>query len=85
VKNIHPLRYAHPSSLQRTGKHASFLRISRAVHPAVFDQPGENCFFNNLPGGRSAAKKTVDRKLGFMLDIRIRLTEQEGGTGNGED
>jgi hypothetical protein len=33
----------------------------------------------------AGAKKTVDRKLGFMLDIRIRLTEQEGGTGDGED
>jgi len=26
----------------------SFLRISRALHLDVFDQPGENHFFSNL-------------------------------------
>jgi hypothetical protein len=34
--------------LRRTAKYASFLLISRALHPDVFDQPGENYFFNNL-------------------------------------
>jgi hypothetical protein len=48
LKNTHLLRYAHPSSLQRTGKYASFLRISRALHLDIFDQPGENYFLNNL-------------------------------------
>jgi hypothetical protein len=38
--------------------YASFLRLSRALHPGVFEQPAENYFFNNLPdyfaaGGRS--------------------------------
>jgi len=28
--------------------YASFLRISRALHLDVFEQPEENCFFNNL-------------------------------------
>jgi hypothetical protein len=28
--------------------YASFLRISRALHPDVFEQPEENHFFNNL-------------------------------------
>jgi hypothetical protein len=48
LKNTHLLRYAHPSSLRRTGKYDSFLRISRALHPDVFDQPGKDYFFNNL-------------------------------------
>jgi hypothetical protein len=38
-KNTRLLRCAHPSSLQRTRKYASFLGISRALHPDVFDQP----------------------------------------------
>jgi len=57
LKNTHLLRYVHPSSLQRTGKYASFLRISRALHLDVFEQPGEATFFNNLlVPGRVAAQ-----------------------------
>jgi hypothetical protein len=48
LKNTHLLRYAHPSSLRRTGKYASFLRISRALRLDVFDQPEKNYFINNL-------------------------------------
>ena len=48
LKNTHLLRYTHPSSLQRTRMYASFLRISRALHLVVFEQPAENYFFNNL-------------------------------------
>jgi hypothetical protein len=48
LKNTHLLRYAHPSSLRRTEKYASFLGMSRALHLDVFDQPGENHFFNKL-------------------------------------
>jgi len=48
LKNTHLLRYAHPSSLRRTNQYASFLRMSRALHLDVFDQPGKNCFFNKL-------------------------------------
>jgi hypothetical protein len=42
LKNTHLLRYAHPSSLQRTHMYASFLKISRALHLDVFEQPEEN-------------------------------------------
>jgi hypothetical protein len=65
LKNTHLLRYAHPSSLpgcarpsQRTRKYASFLRISRALHLDVFEQPDKNCFFNNLlePGNIKSGK-----------------------------
>jgi len=45
LKNTHLLRCAHPSSLRRTVTYASFLRISRALHPDVFDQPGEKLLF----------------------------------------
>jgi len=48
LKNTHLLRYAHPSSLRRTEKYASFLRISRALHLDIFDQPGKNYFFKKL-------------------------------------
>jgi hypothetical protein len=47
-KNTHLLRYAHPSSLQRIGRYASFLRISHALHLDVFEQPAKIYFFNNL-------------------------------------
>jgi hypothetical protein len=53
LKNTHPLRYTlilrHCSVLIL---YASFLRISRALHLAVFEQPEENSFFNNLPVGQ---------------------------------
>jgi hypothetical protein len=48
LKNTHLLRYAHPSSLQRTCLYPSFLRISRGVHLDVFEQPAEKIFLNNL-------------------------------------
>jgi len=48
LKNGHLLRFPHPSSLQRTAKYASLLRISRALHLAPFEQPGEDDFFNSL-------------------------------------
>jgi len=48
LKNTHLLRYAHPSSLQRTRMYASFLRISRALHLDVFEQPAKNYFLNSL-------------------------------------
>jgi hypothetical protein len=39
LKNTHLPRCAHPSSLRRTVKYASFLMISRALQLNVFDQP----------------------------------------------
>jgi len=48
LKNTHLPRCANPSSLRRTGKYASFLMISRALHLNVFEQPVKKDFFNNL-------------------------------------
>jgi hypothetical protein len=45
LKKGHLLRFPHPSSLQRTGKYASLLRISGALHLALFEQPGKDDFF----------------------------------------
>jgi len=39
LKNAHLRRSPHPSSLQRTFKYASLLRISGALHLGIFDQP----------------------------------------------
>jgi hypothetical protein len=46
LKNGHLLRFPHPSSLRRTTKYASFLRISGALHLVLFEQPGEDYFFS---------------------------------------
>jgi hypothetical protein len=57
LKNTYLLRCARPSSLRRTRKYDSFLRISRALHLNVFDQPVKKYFFNNLvviTGGEAA-------------------------------
>jgi hypothetical protein len=48
LKNGHLLRFPHPSSLRRTAKYASLLRISGALHLALFEQPGEDDFFGSL-------------------------------------
>lgn len=48
LKTTHLLRCAHPTSLRRTVKYASFLIISCALHPDVFDQPGRKLLFQQL-------------------------------------
>jgi hypothetical protein len=42
-----PLR-AGPSSLRRTAKYASLLRILGALHPGIFEQPAIHGFFSKL-------------------------------------
>jgi len=48
LKNGHLLRFPHPSSLRRTAKYTSLLRISGALHLALFEQPGKDDFFSSL-------------------------------------
>jgi hypothetical protein len=48
LKNTHLLRFPHPSSLRRTSRYASFLRISGALHLGIFEQPAKIEFFSNL-------------------------------------
>ena len=38
----------HPSSLRRTAKYASLLRVSGALYLALFEQPGKDDFFSSL-------------------------------------
>jgi hypothetical protein len=45
LKNAHLLRFSHPSSLRRTAKYASLLRISRALHLGIFNQPEKKSLF----------------------------------------
>jgi hypothetical protein len=39
LKNANLLRSPHPSSLRRTCKYASLLRISGALHLGIFEHP----------------------------------------------
>jgi len=50
LKNAHLLRFAHPSSLRRTGLYPSFLGISQALHLGMLSQPVDIGFFNTLRG-----------------------------------
>ena len=67
LKNAHLLRFPHPSSLRRTFKYVSFLRISGALHLGIFEQPVKNDFYRKLLvliGGRRDATEDqgVDRE-----------------------
>ena len=71
LKNTHLLRYAHSSSLQRTCMYALFLRISRALHLDVFEQPGKSYFFNNLLKSRSVpANPRIIEKGGLWVVMK---------------
>jgi hypothetical protein len=48
LKNAHLRRFPHSSSLQRTCKYASLLRISGALHLGIFEHPGKNHFSSKL-------------------------------------
>jgi len=50
LKNAHLRCYPHPSSLRRTSKYASLLRISGALHLGIFEQSEKNDFFSKLLG-----------------------------------
>ena len=48
LKNAHLRRCPHPSSLRRTTKYVSLLRISGALHLGIFEQPMKIDFFSML-------------------------------------
>jgi hypothetical protein len=54
LKNAHLLRFPHSSSLRRTSKYASLLRISEALHLGIFEHPGEKHFFQQPVNGNSS-------------------------------
>jgi methyltransferase (TIGR00027 family) len=47
LKNAHLQRFPYLSSLRRTAKYASFVRISGALHLALFEQPVEKHFLTS--------------------------------------
>jgi len=47
LKDGHLRRFPHPSSLRRSAKYASFLRISDALHLSIFEQPEKDDFFGS--------------------------------------
>jgi hypothetical protein len=62
LKNAHLLRFPHPSSLQRTFKYASLLRISGALHLGIFEHRAKNHFFTKKP--HSAACRQAGKAHG---------------------
>jgi hypothetical protein len=48
LKNGHLRRFPHPSALRSTAKYASLLRISGALHLALFEQPAKDDFSSSL-------------------------------------
>jgi hypothetical protein len=44
LKNAHLLRFPHSSSLRRTTKYVSLLKISEALHLDIFEQPEKMIF-----------------------------------------
>jgi hypothetical protein len=69
LKNAHLRRSPHLSSLRRTSKYASLLRISGALHLGIFEQPDGIGFFSNLlldkeEDGRCNGKKAGGRAEG---------------------
>ena len=80
LKNAHLLRFPHPSSLRRTFKYASFLRISGVLHLGFFEQPAENDFFCNLldkpPGNVLRSSCEVSCILFSCLDLEKWGTNQ---------
>ncbi len=60
LKNGHLRRFPHPSSLRRTAKYASFLRISGALHLTIFEQPEKDDFFSSL------LKRQIEQVIGKL-------------------
>jgi hypothetical protein len=69
LKNAHLPRCPHPSSLQRTFKYASLLRISGALHLGIFDQPEKNEFFDSLLKCESASSPKLNSFLAEITSL----------------
>jgi len=67
MKKAHLRRCPHPSSLRRTSRYASLLRISGALHLCIFDQP-EIDFCQKMSEVDHSNTKTylALRSLGFV-------------------
>jgi hypothetical protein len=66
LKNGHLLRFPHLSSLRRTAEYASLLRISGALHLALFEQPGKDDFFSSVLENKSRWSKGNGKDARFI-------------------
>jgi hypothetical protein len=73
LKNGHLLRFPHPSSLRRTAKYASPLRIWGALHLTLFEQPGKGDFFSSS----QIAKAPLSSLLFAPTQSAIRIAKSE--------
>jgi hypothetical protein len=68
LKNGHLLRFPHPSSLRRTAKYASLLRILGALHLALFEQPGKDDFLSSLlDSGEDHGEQAREAEISDLL------------------
>src|SRR3990172_9570347 len=80
LKNAHLRRCPHPSSLQRTTKYASLLRISGALHLGIFERPAKNDFFSNLLGGHVSCRPWLKTPMPSQaLPKSFRSTDNPSG------
>jgi len=76
LKNGHLLRFpclwAGPSSLRRTTKYVSLLRIAGALHLALFEQPERNDFFISLLGDRDSLPLAGKCPVSPALEVGVK-------------
>ncbi len=82
LKNGHLLCFPHPSSLRRTAKYASLLRISGALHLALFEQPGKDDFFSSLLLGEAVENARNLNLSKTAQSARIALLASWEGIGS---
>jgi len=59
--------------LQRTVQYASFLAISRALHPDVFDQPGKKLLFQQPAKNKRPASSNGMRNMQTVTKLKENL------------
>ena len=73
LENACLLRCPHSSSLQRTSRYASLLRISEALHPSVFEHPHKNSEAPRLEGLLAGHLLVTQNNSSSVVDARLRL------------
>jgi hypothetical protein len=58
-------------AVQRTGKYASRLRMSGALHPGIFEQPAKEFFHVLLTTGRGIGMKILDNAGRKRIEARM--------------
>ena len=76
LKNTHLLRFPRPSSLQRTYKYASLLRISGALHLDIFKQPYKQLLFQQTVRHLQSIEHLLSTSLRVRHGGRSNLSNQ---------